>query len=260
MSAEATFWAWQQDVKSTHKLVLLSLANCHNEASGQCNPSIKYIVGVTGLNRKTVISAMEQLELSGLILRVKLNGSSNNFRLSIGHATSTENGPGPKTDQYQKRTRPKNGPVPKTVQTSPKNGTGPVPKTDHESKRNLKEPKNINTSDQKKSKRTSAEQLDYSSWPAPPSPQVLADWITTRKAKRTPLTQSAVNLIAPELHKAACHGYSVDYCLQQGWVGFKFDWLINREQPGTYSPGQSPPANQRTRDTSVGDMLHDVGW
>ncbi|WP_367317724.1 helix-turn-helix domain-containing protein [Microbulbifer spongiae] len=93
-------------MKSTHKLVLLSLASCHNEASGQCNPSIKYIVGVTGLNRKTVISAMDQLEASGLILRVKLNGSSNHFRLSIGHATSTENGPGPKTvlDQSQKQT------------------------------------------------------------------------------------------------------------------------------------------------------------
>ncbi|WP_444900588.1 helix-turn-helix domain-containing protein [Microbulbifer sp. VAAC004] len=71
----------------------MSLANCHNESSGQCNPSIAYIAQATGLNRKTVITAMEQLEEPILIIRVKSNGSSNQFTLNFGQITSTKNGP-----------------------------------------------------------------------------------------------------------------------------------------------------------------------
>ena len=207
MSAEATFWAWQQRVKSSHKLVLLSLANCHNEASGQCNPSIAYVAEATGLNRKTVISAIAELEESGLLLRVKSTGSSNQFTLNLGCLTSTKNG-----------TSPKNGPGPKTDKTSTKNGPGGGPKTDHKSKRNLKEPKNISNG------------LDFSSWPTDPAADVLRDWKRVRKA---PLTQSAVDLMAKDLHEAAKHGYSVDHCLKvccaRGWRGFQCEWLLNHE-------------------------------
>ncbi|WP_444905291.1 helix-turn-helix domain-containing protein (plasmid) [Microbulbifer sp. CnH-101-E] len=245
MSAEATFWAWRQGVKSTHKLVLLSLANCHNEANGQCNPSIAYISKSTGLNRKTVISAMEQLEKSRLIFRVKSAGSSNHFTLNFGQITSPENG-----------TSTENGPGPKTDKTSTENGTGPVPKTDHKSKRNLKEPKNINRG------------LDFSSWPNPPKDEVLRDWKKVRKAT---LTQTAVDNIANQLHLANQHGYSVDYCLavccEREWRGFKFEWLLNHENAAQQLPaptqgGRPAPAyeNQKTRDRSVGDMLTDTGW
>ncbi|GAA5442625.1 hypothetical protein Misp06_00799 [Microbulbifer sp. NBRC 101763] len=238
MSAEATFWAWQQSVKSTHKLVLLSLANCHNEANSQCNPSIAYISKSTGLNRKTVISAMEQLEESSLILRVKSTGSSNHFTLNFGQITSAENG-----------TSPKNGPGPKADKTSTKNGTGPVPKTDHKPKRNLKEPKNINRG------------LDFSSWPDHPESEVLRDW---KKVRKAPLTQTAVNQIAKQLHLANRHGYSVDYCLavccEREWRGFQFEWLLNHEnqlQRKTAPPGGGSNGNRLSRDISIPDMLND---
>ncbi|WHI52693.1 helix-turn-helix domain-containing protein [Microbulbifer sp. MLAF003] len=237
MSAEATFWAWQQGVKSTHKLVLLSLANCHNEANGQCNPSIAYIAQSTGLNRKTVITAMEHLEESSLIIRAKSTGSSNQFTLNFGQITSTKNG-----------TSPKSGPGPKTDITSPKNGTGPVPKTDHESKKNLKEPKNINRG------------LDFSSWPTEPGKEVLQDW---KKVRKAPLTQTAVNQIAKQFHLASQHGYSVDHCLaiccERGWRGFQFQWLLNHENQGQQPHAQSMHQG-RTRDRSVTEILTDTNW
>jgi len=136
VSASATFWAWSQDVRSSHKLVLLALANCHNDSTGQCNPSVQYISDQTGLNRKTVMSSLSSLEKTGLIIPVKTFGSSNSYTLQ----TSTKNGT--TTDDKTSTeigTSTKNGPVPKTDITSTKNGTRPVPKTGHESKKKLKE-------------------------------------------------------------------------------------------------------------------------
>lgn len=166
MSAEATFWAWRQNVKSSYKLTLLALANCHNENTGQCNPSIAYISKTTGLNKKTIISALEQLEEMGLIVPKKQNGKGSHYRL----LTSTENGTGAqgsmanktgtkngttKNGTTQKRVYPKTVPVPKTglpkngTGTGTKNGTAPVPKTVPESIKNLKiESKNNIISDQ----------------------------------------------------------------------------------------------------------------
>lgn len=234
MSAEATFWAWQQRVKSTHKLVLLSLANCHNEANGQCNPSVAYIASATGLDRKTVMSAMSQMENMGLILRIKSTGSSTNYRLSLGQITSTKNGTATEEKtSTENGTSPKNGPVPKTDKTSTKNGTGPVPKTGPKSKKNLKESKSIGKG------------FDFSSWPTDPNADVLSDW---KKVRKAPLTQSAVDLMAKELHEAAKHGYSVDHCLKvccaRGWRGFQCEWLLNHENKNQQSGNQ--PAQFKT--------------
>lgn len=125
MSAAATFWAWKQQVTSTQKLALLALANCHNDATGQCNPSIAYIAGTTGLNRKTVLKALHEIESAGLIIADKGNGFGNSYTLN----TSPKNGTGTEIG-----TSPKNG-----TGTSPKIGTEPVPKLVHESKKNLKD-------------------------------------------------------------------------------------------------------------------------
>lgn len=119
VSAEATFWAWRQSVKSSMKLTLLALANCHNENTGQCNPSIAYISKSTGLNRKTVMSALFSLEEMGLIKPQKAVGAGSHYVLitsaKIGttsdNKTSTKNGTSPKINQSQKRdcTSTKNG-------------------------------------------------------------------------------------------------------------------------------------------------------
>lgn len=124
MSASATFWAWKQQVTSTQKLALLALANCHNDATGQCNPSVAYIAASTGLNRKTVLKALAEIESSGLIVADKGNGFGNSYTLN----TSPKNGTGTEIG-----TSPKIG-----TGTSPKIGTEPVPKLGHEPKRNLK--------------------------------------------------------------------------------------------------------------------------
>lgn len=113
--------------------------------------------------------------------------------------------------------------------------------------------------------------LDFSDWPQQPSPEVLADWQTVRKARRSPLTQSAVSLITSQLHEAARHGYGVDYCLKvccvRGWTGFKFEWLQNYERSegrpprsADYFGGDDLAPTTRTRDLSAQAIATDEAW
>lgn len=119
MSLDATRWAWQQAVRSTEKLVLLSLADRADETHC-CYPSISRLVLDTGLNRKTIMIAIKALSGSRRIEVIKRNGASTVYRLvGVGdrHQTSTEIGTGPKSGTGTKLGTP---PVPKTV-------PGPVP-------------------------------------------------------------------------------------------------------------------------------------
>lgn len=67
MSVEAITWAFKQPIKhSPAKFVLVVLAN---QANGDlAYPSIAYIAGVTGQDRKTVISNLQRLRATGLIV------------------------------------------------------------------------------------------------------------------------------------------------------------------------------------------------
>lgn len=106
MSIDATRWAWQQPVKPSQKLVLLTLADRADEHFN-CYPSIQRMVNDTGLDRKTIIRSLQSLEDEGYIC-VRRTDGENNFYMLLGVQ-----------DRHQNRdTRPKNGtgrPVPKTV-------------------------------------------------------------------------------------------------------------------------------------------------
>lgn len=68
MSLDATRWAWQQQgLKSSEKLVLLSLADRAGEDM-TAFPSIDRMVKDTGLNRKTIIRCFDELEAKGVLL------------------------------------------------------------------------------------------------------------------------------------------------------------------------------------------------
>ena len=84
MSARATFWAWEVDIPSSEKLVLLCLSDCHNADTGQCNPSVSYIAKKTSLDRKTVLKSLRSLSDREILSRAKVEGSSNQYFLSIG--------------------------------------------------------------------------------------------------------------------------------------------------------------------------------
>lgn len=104
--------------------------------------------------------------------------------------------------------------------------TGEQPTKNQEPRTNNQEP-NINTG----ANRASAK-FDFSQWPSEPSPEILADWIKVRKAKKAELTQTAINRLTGEIKAAAEQGLSADdcigYCCEFGWAGFQLDWLRNK--------------------------------
>jgi predicted transcriptional regulator len=73
--------------------------------------------------------------------------------------------------------------------------------------------------------------LDYSSWPDLPDEQILKDWIAARKKAKASNSQTAINTIGKQLHKAVEKGYTVNECAEEAimktWRGFKAEWMDN---------------------------------
>ena len=67
MSIEATTWAWKQHLPPTMKLVLMAICDCHNAASGQCNPSFEFIAEKACVSRMTAIRAVRALADQGYV-------------------------------------------------------------------------------------------------------------------------------------------------------------------------------------------------
>jgi hypothetical protein len=71
--------------------------------------------------------------------------------------------------------------------------------------------------------------LDLSSWPYAPSEQIFKDWIKAKKAAKGSISQTAINTVGKELHKAVLAGHTVDDCLSVAengkWKGFKAEWM-----------------------------------
>lgn len=88
MSAKATFWAWEMsamdELSASELLVLLKLADNHNEDTGRCDPSIPYIAKKTKLNAKTVKKALRSMHQKSILFISQRTGQTLSFELNIG--------------------------------------------------------------------------------------------------------------------------------------------------------------------------------
>lgn len=66
MSVKAMAWAWEREVPSTAKFVLLALAD-HADNDGTCWPGQRWVAEKTGFGRQTVNKAISTLEKEGLL-------------------------------------------------------------------------------------------------------------------------------------------------------------------------------------------------
>ncbi|EMD3380493.1 helix-turn-helix domain-containing protein [Salmonella enterica] len=100
MSRAATDWAWNLELSSAPKLLMLSLADRADEMHC-CYPSIQRLVKDTGMDRKTIGKWINQMMEDGLISDTgERKGRTKQIRvlqLNIG------------IEQAQKRNSPKNG-------------------------------------------------------------------------------------------------------------------------------------------------------
>lgn len=66
----------------TQKLLLLVLADCHNDKTGQCNPSYRYIMEITGLSNKAVANNLKELRNCGSVTFDSRNGANTHYNLT----------------------------------------------------------------------------------------------------------------------------------------------------------------------------------
>lgn len=118
MSFDALAWAGKcQPGSAPRKLVLLALADRHNTESGTAYPSVQWLTEWTGLNRKTIITALDDLCKAGLISDSgKRTGATMQVKAYTLHIETV-----PKTERSQKRNSPKY-----SVKQSQKRDTEPV--------------------------------------------------------------------------------------------------------------------------------------
>ncbi len=242
MSFDAFAWAARQRVSSTQKLVLLMLAERHNKDTGQCRPSHDKLAEDCGLTRRSVIDQISRLAEAGYI--TVLSRANGNMRLPNQYLLNFHVGiqaepKAPADDPYLVVNQVHQGGEPNA-----RGVVNDVPKVVNDvhggSESGAQEP-GIQPGIEPKKQRSRASapsvqppDLDFSSWPNPPSSQVLADWLQLRRQRRAPVTPTVLESFGAELHQAKAMGFSVDDCLKKccnrNWQGFEAAWL-ERDAP-----------------------------
>lgn len=98
MSWQALAWASKQRPgRASDKLILIALADRHNEDSNLAYPSVAWLCEFSDLNRKTVIASLQRLEAANLIAdsgkRVGKTGQIKAYSLAIETVPKTEQSP-----------------------------------------------------------------------------------------------------------------------------------------------------------------------
>jgi len=215
VSAKATFWAWEQlGLKSPSKLVLLCLANNHNEDSNRCDPGPAYISNKTGLNVKTIRTAIKNLGEIGVLTAHQRVGKTPNYVLNFGAGDLFSPYPKkgtPEKGQTQKRVYPKED------STLPEKGSDPtqirVP--------NLKETKkNINNIYQG---------IDFSSLSEKIETSLAEQYIDYRIKLNFPIVQAVFDDImetaSQESPEQFCPNKILVFVMGKGWGGLSLKWI-----------------------------------
>ena len=237
MSVEAITWALKQPVKhSSAKFVLVALANCADGANGRAWPSIAYLCEATSQDRKTVMANLKRLIDTGYIQDTGSRMGSTKS-VVVYQICSTETGT---TKQYQERDISQDEAVPFFPASSTffphkqsQNSLEAVPKTGHGTVRN----RNRTVKEDK------TEMLAH--LPA----SLVSDFQQIRKAKKLPLTQTAVDGLQREADKA---GLSLEdairFCCEAGWGSFNSGWYAERTKKTATQPAVQPVESFAERD------------
>ena len=191
--------------------------------------SISQIQKATGIkSEETVEKAINELIELGLIGKQSRVGLPNVYFLISDPKKGVT--PPPKNGVPQKNAPPpKNGGGP-----PPKNGGGPPQKNgghiNTKYKKQISTNVDINTAHEKTAKKPTKHEADLALLAEHGiAGQIAEDFLTIRKAKRQPLTETAVRLIAADAEKCGMTALqAVEYAISNGWGSFRAEWLQNK--------------------------------
>lgn len=209
MSSEALAWAFKQECKSSSaKFTLVALCECANYKTGRIYPSVAHIAEITGQNRKTIIANIAELERLGFVSdtgeRMGATKQIKVYQASLGIV--------PKAELSQKRNSSE-----KVVKQSQKRDTEP-------SRTLISKANALPISRAKPFQKPDGVEQD-----------VWNDFLDHRKAKRAPLSNTAMTAIEREAAKA---GWPLNRALAEivsrNWQSFKAEW-VREKQNGHYA-------------------------
>ncbi|HGL9346941.1 TPA: replication protein [Neisseria gonorrhoeae] len=219
--------------------------------------SVSQFKNLTGIKTDvTVADALKELVELNLIASVKRHGQVTGYRINMPEP-SPENGGTPPPENGGTATpknwvHPKNGTTPKNWGVlPPENGGTTTPKnwgsTKHTTKpTNTKHsisasaaadaplsaepPESGKRAPAAKAKKTGRHETELSLLAAYGiTGQIAEDFLTIRKAKRQPLTETAVRLIAADAEKCGMTALqAAEYAIASGWASFRAEWLQNK--------------------------------
>jgi hypothetical protein len=110
-------------VTPTQKLVLLALADCHHEKTGKCNPSIRYLMSMTGLSDRSIQRSIAELCNANIVTIQRFVGAKTGYHLS------TFEHPNPRTTFAPEAGSPPNvcHPTPERLSPHPRTSVTPPP-------------------------------------------------------------------------------------------------------------------------------------
>ncbi|MFS4674373.1 replication protein [Neisseria gonorrhoeae] len=216
--------------------------------------SVSQFKNLTGIKTDvTVADALKELVELNLIASVKRHGQVTGYRINMPEP-SPENGGTPPPENGGTATpknwvHPKNGTTPKNWGVlPPENGGTTTPKnwgsTKHTTKpTNTKHsisasaaadaplsaepPETAPAAKAKKTGRHASELALLAAYGI--TGQAAEDFLQVRKAKRQPLTETAMRLIAADAEKCGMTALqAAEYAIASGWGSFRADWLQNK--------------------------------
>ena len=186
--------------------------------------SISQIQKATGIkSEKTVEKAINELVELGLIGKQSRFGLPNEYFL----ISDPKKGVTPP---------PKNAPPPKNGGTPPPKNGGHI---NTKYKKQITTNVVINTAHEKTAKKPTKHEADLALLAEHGiAGQIAEDFLTIRKAKRQPLTETAMRLIASDAEKCGMTAaQAVEYAIGNGWGSFRAEWLKNKTFGGAGNRG-----------------------
>ena len=219
--------------------------------------SISQIQKFTGIRKEeTVQKAINELIDLGLIGKQSRIGLPNEYFLISDPKKGVT--PPPKNG-----VPPENGVPPKKgVTPPPKIGVGPPPKKgghiNTKNKKQISTNVDINTAHEKTAKKPTKHEADLALLAEHGiDGQIAEDFLTIRKAKRQPLTETAMRLIASEAQKVGMTAFqAVVFSIGNGWGSFRADWVRNKTF-GKQSGGNGGLTHNMTADVLDGKVYGD---
>ena len=194
------FWM-VKGISPTQKLVLISLGDQAND-DGICWPSVATIQKRTCLSERAVRNAIKKLEELGYLHRSHRLNQPTFYTLYL----QAVDPPAPYAPQQ-------------LVSKVPAPDADTPALDSNITTNNQKEPPKKNTLSAKDLVELGVDE------------QIAKDFLTIRKTKRLPLTQTALDGIAREAEKAGIElATAIKLSTESGWAGFKAAWVKNQQQ------------------------------